>query len=241
MRLLPLLWCLPLLVACAPNWQGVRTDVNGIPYLQCGEQLQKPDQLGLGAIQQRISDGNLYAALAQIQTLPATVPEVAIKRADVLRQLKSAEAASWYQRLITDCDLAEGYHGLGLWVADQQDWSRALTLLKQAVAKKPAEPRYRNDLGFALLMNGDDSGARFEFRTASELSPKERGPLLNLLLLALVTRDQYAVQNWQSRLQPTAEEQRALLAACGKVVSERSRKSMQLPEGVARQLACPTQ
>lgn len=225
---------------CTSGLHTSRVDTRGVPYLQCGSELAKSDQLSLGAINQRISDGNLYAALAQLQALPGANPAVAIKRAEVLRRLKNADASAWYERISQDCEMAEGFHGLGLLAAEQGDWPQAVSRLKRAVAKSPADPRFRNDLGFAQLMVGEMDAARFEFRTAAELNAQDRLPLFNLMLLALVKSDQVALASWLERLKPDAEERKTLLAACGQVMRERLRIQMQLPNAAIRQPACPS-
>lgn len=233
---------LALLVSgCATGLHTTRSDTSGVPYMHCGDTLSKADQLSLGAISQRIADGNLYAALAQLQALPGANPAVATQRADVLRRLKNSEARAWYSRLWQDCELAAGVHGLGLLAAEQGDWAASTSQLKQAVSKAPADPRFRNDLGFAELMMGNTESAQFEFRTAAELNPQDRLPLFNLMLLALVKSDQVALAAWMDKLKPEAKERQALLVACGQVMRERLRIQMQLPSSAVRQPACPSQ
>ena len=69
---------------------------------------------------------------------------------------------------------------------------------------------------------GQDSGAEFELRTASELASNDRTPQVNLLLLALLRGDSAAWQAGRQSLAPDARERTDLSRQCQHLMRLRS-------------------
>ena len=115
--------------------------------IDCRATLSKDDELSRAVVEERLRAGSSYAALAQIQALPADQADVAILRADILRRLQRPEAASWYRALIGSCKAAQAEQGLGLLAAQAGDYLNAITRLQAAAKAAPADARIRNELG----------------------------------------------------------------------------------------------
>lgn len=190
--------------------------------IDCRASLSKDDELSRAVIEERLRAGSNYAALAQIQALPADQADVAILRADILRRLQRPEAASWYRALVGSCKAAQAEQGLGLLAAQAGDYLSAITRLQAAAKAAPADARIRNDLGYLYLHVGQDSGAEFELRTASELAGNDRTPQVNLLLLALLRGDNASWQAGRQSLAPDARERTDLSRQCQHLMRLRS-------------------
>lgn len=191
--------------------------------INCRATLSKDDELVKALVEQRVRDGNFYAALAQIQSLPSEVAVVAALRADILRQLQSPQAEAWYLALQGSCMAGRAEHGLGLLAANRDDYSMALRRLIVAARLLPADSRVRNDLGFLYLHLNMDAPAEFELRTAYELSPDDKVPGVNLALLALLRQDESAWAYWSDRVSLTASDREELLRSCQYLMRKRTR------------------
>ncbi len=185
-----------------------------VPRIDCRTPLSKEDDLTRSVVEERLREGSYYAALAQVQALPAKIASVAIMRADILRRLRAPEAEAWYRALQDTCMAAQAEHGLGLLSADQQDYALARKHLMAAAEQQPANARIRNDLGYIYLFLGQDRQAEFELRTAHELAPDDRQPALNLALLALLRGDTADWWRWRERLKSEMPERSALERSC---------------------------
>lgn len=185
-----------------------------IPRIDCRTTLSKDDDMTRSLIEERVREGSYYAALAQIQALPAKVASVAILRADILRRLGAPEAEDWYRAMQDTCVSAQAEHGLGLLAAGRQDYVLARKHLMEAVERQPAMSSMRNDLGFVYLNLGQDRQAEFELRTAHELAPDDRQPALNLALLALLRGDTGDWWRWRERLKLTDGDRSSLDRSC---------------------------
>lgn len=193
-----------------------------IPSISCRKTLSKDDELLLGVAQQRNNEGSSYAALAQLDSLPQEVAQVAIVRADILRRIKAPEAEGWYQALAnTSCMVGPAEHGLGLLAAQRSDYRQAIDHLSAAARLQPTDPSTRNDLGYAYLHVGQDAKAEFELRTASELVPDDRMILLNLVLLDVVRGNTAAWFGWRERLKLTDGERQQLNQSCQDLMADR--------------------
>ncbi len=222
-----------------PKATVVRETLTGsvsVPRIDCSTVLSKEDDLSRSLIEERMREGSNYAALAQIQTLPAKVASVAILRADILRRLNAPEAEAWYLAMRGTCVGGQAEHGLGLMAASRQDYVLARKHLMAAVEQQPAKSALRNDLGYIYLFLGQDPQAEFELRTASELAPEERQPALNLALLALLRGDTAGWWRWRERLKPTDSERMALERSCRELVQRRAERSGKTAGTAA---ACP--
>ena len=68
-------------------------------------------------------------------------------------------------------------------IARQLDYRDEITLWEASVRENPANPRARNNLGYAYYLAGRKSEARTEIELAARLDPVYQKPRANLLLL----------------------------------------------------------
>lgn len=179
----------------------------------CAE-LEDGERLKLGLIEDELAAGRPRAAMAHLDALPDALagrPLALYLRAESHRQVKEYDlAAGLYGRLSEGCLPGAGYHGLGLVAAARQDLDTAIRHLRRARERLAADPRVRNDYGYALLLSGRPEAARVEFETALELSAGESRAARNLLLVMLVVGDEQAAQRYARTLSLGDTESRRL-------------------------------
>jgi len=207
-----------------------------IPRVDCGATLSPADELTRNVVSERVREGSYYAALAEVQSLPASVPAVAVLRADILRRLKSPEARQWYLAMRDRCVSADADHGLGLIAADAGELALAHRYLQQAAKARPSSANFRNDLGFVAMLTSNDQQAEFELRTAFELAPADRKPGYNLMVLSLLKGDRANWWFWRERLAPTENERLDLLKSCREMMRQRQAATSAI---VGQQQNCP--
>lgn len=239
--LLPLL-LLSLLPACAT--QPVTEPVQ---KACAASGLSSEQELSLSMVEQREKDGQLYAALAELQSLPESAPEILRHKADVMRRLgRQEEARTYFLRLQKTCMSAWADHGLGLIAADAGDIATAQQLLQRAAKSLPTEYRLRNDLGVLLLREKKVDEARFELMTALELSTDSSLPAVNLLTLLMVQQKPVAMRSLMQRYKMDASAWQAAVQSCEDLVafwgkqgtpSESSRQLCTVPSPVSFPLA----
>lgn len=168
----------------------VPPDRGGSPSEQtaasCQGDLGATGNTRLAAIQQMVSDGKPYAALAELDALGGQTPKAQLVRAEALRRVDRAEQARQiYTTLTQTCLNGEALHGLGLLAGHEGRLEESLRALSAARQALPTNAAIRNDLGYALLMNQQWADAQFELLTAQELAPNDSRVQRNLVLLAL--------------------------------------------------------
>ncbi len=145
-------------------------------------------KLHLELIEKMLEGGRAHAALAHLDSLgpDAARPEAQLLRAEALRRTGQLEAA-WkvYEPLLHSAVAAPAWRGLGLIKADQGDLVTSIAWLRRARDLSPTAGRIRNDLGYALLLNGELEQARIELVTALELEGGVRAAR-NLVLVLLI-------------------------------------------------------
>jgi Flp pilus assembly protein TadD len=162
----------------------------------CKDDISPADNVALTGIAQAVREDKAHAALAQLDALKLQTPRAQLLRAEALRRVsRSDEARSLYQALLGTCLSGQAHHGLGLLLAGINEHAASLTHLQMARQLMPTEAQVRNDLGYALLLRRDWSGARFEFMTAIELAPDFPKPRHNLYMLAALQNDEGAKQS----------------------------------------------
>lgn len=216
----------------------VEAESSSLVRIDCAASLSSADELTRSVVAERVREGSYYAALAQIQSLPASVPVVAVLRADILRRLKSPEARQWYLAMRERCVSADADHGLGLLAAEVGEHQLAHRYLQQAAKARPNEANFRNDLGFSAMLISNDQQAEFELRTAFELNREDRTPGFNLMLLSLVRGDRATWWRWRERLAPSEAERMDLLKACREMTRQRQ-SSDEKAKPTAQQQNCP--
>lgn len=207
-----LLLILPLLLisACASQPQEKDTKSAGT----CAAGLSNEQEFALNMVEQREREGQLYAALASLQSLPEASPQVLQHKADVLRRLGRPEAADYFRRLQKTCLSAWGDHGLGLLATEAGDLKTGEQLLRKAAKALPTEYRLRNDLGVLLLRQKEMDEARFELMTALELSSDRSLPAVNVLTLFMVQQKPTAMRSLMQRYKMDSSEWQAAVQSC---------------------------
>src|SRR5690625_1995429 len=147
--------------------------------------------------------GLYYASLAHIDAYEkryGTTPQVAILRADALRETKQPDAAAAiYREQRQGPEAAAAWHGLGLVAAARGQYAKAVKNLAQAVQRAPINATYLGDLGYARLRNGDPAGARAPLAKAAELEPDSDKAVANLALLLVVQGHTRKAQSMMDR------------------------------------------
>jgi Flp pilus assembly protein TadD len=184
-----------------------------------------PDQnVKLDLIRKLMDDGKLFAALAHLEETRSTSRQSVYLRAEILRQTNRTEqAAALYRDLLGGCMAGKGYHGLGLIAGRGNRVSEAIDYLQKAEAELPVDVSVRNDLGYALLLDGQFEPARNEFLTALELDGGNQLAATNMLLLLLVTGKEQEMQAFATHMNMDSaavaqlrEQAEAIRAALGK-------------------------
>lgn len=155
-----------------------------------------PEQnVKLDLIRKLMDSGKLYAALAHLEATRSKSPRSTYLRAEILRQTDRTEQAEpLYRELLGGCLAGKGYHGLGLIAGRDGKIPEALAYLHKAEAELPIDVKVRNDLGYALLLDGQFEAARNEFLTALELDGSDPLSATNMALLLAVTGKEREMQ-----------------------------------------------
>ena len=148
-------------------------------------------ELSLNLADDMANEGKMHASLANLQSLPESLPQVRQRKAKVYRLLGRSEAQPLYRSLLGTCMAAEGEHGLGQLAAARGDNTQALTHMQRAAQLAPTDEKIRNDLGVVYLNQRRMEDARFEFMTAMELKQSDQLAAVNLVTL-LIYQDNWA-------------------------------------------------
>lgn len=148
-------------------------------------------ELSLNLADDMANEGKMHASLANLQSLPESLPQVRQRKAKVYRLLGRSEAQPLYRSLLGTCMAAEGEHGLGQLAAARGDNTQALTHMQRAAQLAPTDEKIRNDLGVVYLNQRRLEDARFEFMTAMELKQSDQLAAVNLVTL-LIYQDNWA-------------------------------------------------
>jgi Flp pilus assembly protein TadD len=155
----------------------------------------------------KLQEANLYfASLAHLDAYEKTngpSPESQRLRADALRETQQATAADiLYRQLLDTSEAANAWRGLGLIAGTREDYRTAVTDLRNATQRDPANATALGDLGYAQLRSGDFESARVSLGQAAELSQDNKKILGNLALLLVLTgeRDKADVVMTQAKL-----------------------------------------
>ncbi|KAF2408320.1 tetratricopeptide repeat protein [Pseudomonas antarctica] len=179
-----------LLGGCATNGQTPWGGFTGSCSKPSSDQ-----ELSLNLADEMAGDGKLHASLANLQSLPANLPQVRLRQAKAYRLLGRSEAEPLYRSLIGTCMAAEGEHGLGQIASAKGDNGQAMAHLQRASRLAPTDEKIRNDLGVVYLNQRRLEDARFEFMTAMELKQSDPLAAVNLVTL-LIYQD-----NWKQAAQ----------------------------------------
>jgi len=196
-----------LLTGCsqlASNWDLRADNRTAAPLrnAQACEAEANPDQnVKLDLIRQLMDGGKLYAALAHLDANGSDSFQSTYLRAEILRQTdRTEQAVSLYRKLLGGCLAGKGYHGLGLVAGRDNKISEAIDFLQKAAIELPLDVRVRNDLGYALLLDGQFEPARNEFLTALELDGGDLLAATNTVLLLLATGKEQEMQAFAAHM-----------------------------------------
>jgi Flp pilus assembly protein TadD len=176
-----------LLVAAAissgcAHWQPV--DNLGITGTGCDRGLSPADNTRLATIEQMVSEGKVYAAIAELDGLALNAPKAQLMRANALRHTEmSDQARPIFTALLDTCYAGQAHHGLGLALMRDSLSDTGLAHLKAAREALPTQPDIRNDYGYALFLMGHLEEAQFELLTALDLDPKNSRAIRNAVRL----------------------------------------------------------
>jgi Flp pilus assembly protein TadD, contains TPR repeats len=183
----------------------------------CGAQVAPEQDVKLRLIRELMDSGKHHAALAHLDASGLAIPPATYLRAELLRQIgRAAEAVPLYKGLLGGCLAGSGYHGLGLLAGHEGRTGEAIEHLSEARRRLPTDPRVRNDLGYALLLDRQHEAARHEFITALELDEHHRLAAMNMALLLFVEGQERGAEQWAKRMRISAEEQDLLRAQAQK-------------------------
>lgn len=158
----------------------------------------KKDQVHLELIRSMLDHGQYYAALAHIEDQRRTAgdsPPLQLMEADARRELDQFDRAqALYQGLLAGPLAGQAYHGLGLLYAERGDLADGIAALRQAAERLPTDAGVRNDLGYALMQDGQYRAAMPELATAAELEPDRVRSRKNLIMLMFLMGDPAAAQ-----------------------------------------------
>ena len=172
----------------------------------------------LDLIRQLMDSGKLYAALAHLEATRSTSPQSLYLRAEILRRTDRPEqAVSLYRGLLGGCMAGKGYHGLGLIAGRDNNISEAIEYLQKAATELPIDVRVRNDLGYALLLDGQFDSARNEFLTALELDSGDSLAATNLALLLSVMEKEREIQALAAHMHIDSQTLMQLRAQAGTI------------------------
>ncbi|MCL7462319.1 tetratricopeptide repeat protein [Pseudomonas sp. NW5] len=212
--------------------------------------LTREQELAINLSQQMQEAGSLHAALANLERLPAELPEARLRKARILRLLGRPEAQSLYQGLLGTCLLADAHHGLGQLAASAGRYADAVEHLTRAVSLSPTNDAMRNDLGVVYLNLRQLPQARFELTTALELNERDMRPAENLLTLLiyenrwnqaseLVTRRQLTPAQFREAEQRAQQMRRDDRQAAGQAPAQMPKAAPVQPKPAAAPAAQP--
>ena len=175
-----------MLGGCATNGQS--------PWAVLGSpgSCDKPSanqELALNLSDDLANEGKLHASLANLQSLPDSLPQVRQRKARNYRLLGRSEAEPLYRSLLGTCMTAEGEHGLGQLAAARGDNVQAMAHMQRAAQLAPTDEKVRNDLGVVYLNQLRLEDARFELMTAIELKQSDPLAAVNLVTLLIYQDD----------------------------------------------------
>lgn len=140
-------------------------------------------------IQEMIEQDRLYAGLAHLEAQEkefGSSRELRLLRAEILRKLgRTAEAETLYEGLLNTEYAGRAQHGLGLIYAPR-NLELGTRYLRRAVESRPTDARIRNDLGYALMRQGELEEARLHLATAFQLDNGAELSRNNYILLLLL-------------------------------------------------------
>lgn len=173
----------------------------------CESEIQPKQQVELDLVDRLMKGHRDHAALAQLESKPLSTEGHWLRYGQLLASTNRLNDAEKVFRVLTQrCDSGRAHHGLGMVLLKENQVDAALTHLKIARERDPADADVRNDYGYVLLLVGRYQDAAFELRTAMELG-NGQGPVReNLAVAYLLTHDWAGLQWMTQQYHFTAKE-----------------------------------
>jgi Flp pilus assembly protein TadD len=111
-------------------------------------------ELSLNLADDMANEGKMHASLANLQSLPESLPQVRQRKAKVYRLLGRSEAQPLYRSLLGTCMAAEGEHGLGQLAATQGDNAQALAHMQRRRNWRPPTRKSAMTWAWSTSING---------------------------------------------------------------------------------------
>ncbi|MGJ8686759.1 MAG: hypothetical protein ACSHWQ_04720 [Spongiibacteraceae bacterium] len=183
--LLPLL-ALVLLNGCATTNQK-KQNLTGS---KCGFRITQAENVKLDLVEQLITEGSYYSALAHLENEQTGSARALWLRAESQRKTGVLdEAYDNYRALSMSCMGAFGHAGMAKILATRGDLPQAHQRMLNARRLSPTNADIRNDYGFILLTMRDYKAAQREFMTALQLQPGHAVAVRNMVMALILDRD----------------------------------------------------
>lgn len=165
------------------------------------------------------------AHLDEYERNHARTPATALLRGQSLVEIRDDGAAlDVLRRITTGPEAAAAASGIGTIHARAERWSEAVASFATANRLEPTNPRYLNNLGFALLHDGQPELAEARLRTAAELDAESAEIRNNLALLMLATQRRADGERLLAQV-PSADARQAIRRAASQIQSRTERRS----------------
>lgn len=180
------LLALLLLSGCATT-NPSKQDLTGS---RCGFRITQAESVKLDLVEQLITEGSYYSALAHLENEQTGSARALWLRAEAQRKTGELdEAYDNYRALSMSCMGAYGHAGMGKILATRGDATRAHQHMLNARKLSPTNADIRNDYGFILLTMRDYKAAQREFMTALQLQPGHAVAVRNMVMALILDRD----------------------------------------------------
>ncbi|KAA1174408.1 hypothetical protein FWJ25_09250 [Marinobacter salinexigens] len=212
-----------LLAGCASSGPPKMVSYDEEPPLMvsCRTTVQPEERLQLDAIDEKIEQGQIYAALAQLESDQLGTEQHWLRRGQLyVLTGQVLNARELFEALVKQCDSASSHHGLGLVSMRQGRMADGIEHLAVARMKAPMSSKVRNDYGYALLQANERATAIYELRTAFELANGEGSARQNLAMAYILDGDASGLRWMVERYGLTSEE-----VAHAKATAEKMRRS----------------
>lgn len=193
------------LMGCASN--RVITDEAKLQMFSCNTQVQPQQRVKLDLIDRYMKKNKYYAALAHLEQEAEPSQEHWLKKGQLLAKTGQLEdSKKVFLALAEQCNSAGGFHGMGMVSIKQKNYGQSLEYLKKAMFLDPASESIRNDLGYALMLNGKYQEATVQLRTALELGYQDGPAKQNLAAAYILSGDTEGISLLKSTYALTEEE-----------------------------------
>lgn len=196
-----------------------RRDVEATAPLPPGQ----PEALYLDMIRGLRERGMHRAAIAHLDEYERRfrrTPGTTLLRGQSLLAIDDDQAALTVFRTITSGpEAAAAKAGIGTVMGRAGQWDRAVEAFTAATQIEPTNARYINNLGYALLRQGNTEQGEFRLRMASELDPSSAEIRNNLALLLLASNRRADGEQLLQQM-PDGEARAAIRRAAAQIQSQ---------------------